>query len=191
MDKQNDIKKPGFFDYLMPLGLLTLSYVLLCYLPCELTIKGWIVFGVSAFLFCLGYFGLIQIIPEPKSATGAVVRKLIMTTLAVAMFAFGLYYVYRDHGSEKSVVIAILLLIQCVVMCGFGSSDKCDELLSPKLMKFLNYVLMAAMIVAGIWFFAQEIIDEAGGSSGRVEVAAILWGAAGTLWYSRHGSDER
>ena len=191
MDKQNDIKMTGFFDYLKPLGLLTLSYVLLFYLPYELTIKGWIVFGVSVFLFCLGYFGLIQTIPEPKSAAGTMVRKVIMTTLAVAMFAFGLYYVYMDNGSEKSVAIAILLLIECIVMWGFGSSDKGGDLLSPEMIKYFYPALMAVMILAGIWFFAQEIIDESEGSSGRVEVATILWVAAGTLWYSCYDSNGR
>ena len=190
MDKQNDIKKPGFFDYLKPFGLLTLSYVFLFSLPYELTTKGWIVFGISAFLFCLGYFELIQTIPKPKSTTGAMVRKLVMVTIAVAMFAFGLYYVFTDNGREKSMAVAVLLLIEFIVICGFGSSDKGDDLLSPKMLKFFNLALIAVMAIAGIWFFAQEIIGEAEGSSGRVEVATILLIAAVALWCSRQDSND-
>lgn len=188
MDKHNNVKEQGIIDYLIPGGLLALSYIILFYLPYELTMKGWIVFGVSAFLFCLGYFGLLQTVPAPKSVTDAMERKLIMTTLAIVIFAFGLYYVYADNGSEKSMAIAVLFLIECIVMCGFGSGDKGDDLLSPKMLKSLNHVLIAVMIIAGIWFFAQEIIGEAEGSKGYVEVATMLWVGAGALWYSRHDS---
>ena len=51
MDKQNNIKTPGFWDCLMPGGALLLSYMLLFYLPEEFGWKGWLIIGISAFLF--------------------------------------------------------------------------------------------------------------------------------------------
>ena len=111
MDKQNNIKTPGFWDCLMPGGALLLSYMLLFYLPEEFGWKGWLIIGISAFLFCIGYYGLLSSLPEPETPAGALARRLALVTSGVAIFLGGIYYVYSSDGSEKSIAIATLALI--------------------------------------------------------------------------------
>ena len=190
MNRINNTKDPGFWDYMIPGGLLFLSYMVLFYLPQELTLKGWIVFGISVFLFCVGYFGVLQTLPEPESPTQAIVRQIIRITVGVAMFIGGVYYIYIDSGSDKSMAVAVLLLIEAIVMCGFGSESKGVSPLRSQIMKHVYMVLIVVMAMAGCWFFYQELVSDAADGKGRVETATILWVAAGALWHSRRDLTE-
>lgn len=186
MNKLNNTENPGFWDYMIPGGLLLISYIFIYSLPQELTLKGWIVFGLSVFLFCVGYFGFLTTLPEPKTLTGAIIRRLVLVTVAILMFLIGLYYVYIDNGSEKSLAIAVLFLIEGIVMSGFGDNNNSGILLQNKLMNYVYLALIAGMAIAGCWFFYLECFSEAVDSKGRVEVATMLWIAAGALWKSRN-----
>lgn len=185
MSNQNDTKNPDFWDYMIPGGLLLVSYMLIFYLPQELTLKGWIAFGLSVFLFCIGYFGFLDTLPEPGTPTGALIKKLVLVTVATAMFCVGIYYVYMDNGSEKSLAIATLFLIESLVMCGIGSGGNCTGLPQQKLLRNFCIALAAGMAIAGCWFFYREIISETAESRGRIEAATMLWISAAALWYSR------
>lgn len=94
---------------------------------------------------------------------------------------FGLHYVYIDNGSIKSLAAVTLLLIESMVMCGAVSSSDTG---TGQLPRALFWVLIVGMAVAGVCFFVQEITAETQDSYGRVEVATMLWIAAGAWWYS-------
>ena len=74
-----------------------------------------------------------------------------------------------------------MLLIESMVMCGAVSSSDTG---TGQLPRALFWVLIVGMAVAGVWFFVQEITAETQDSYGRVEVATMLWIAAGAWWYS-------
>ena len=187
MDKDSNKNELGYWDYFLPGGMLFLSYLLLYYLPQDESWKFWIVFGLSVVVFCVGYFGFLGTLPEPKTQTGSVIRNVILTVLGVGMFLFGLYYVYIDNGSSRSLAAATLFLIESMVMCGAVSSGNQG---TGKMQGVLFKVLIVGMTVAGIWFFVQEIISETETGYGRVEVATMLWIAAAAWWYSLPGSGE-
>jgi hypothetical protein len=66
-------------------------------------------------------------------------------------------------------------------MCGAVSSGDTQ---TSQLPRALFWVIIVGMAVAGLWFFVQEITGETQDSYGRVEVATMLWIAAGAWWYS-------
>ena len=74
-----------------------------------------------------------------------------------------------------------MLLIESMVMCGAVSSSNTG---TGQLPRALFWVLIVGMAVAGVWFFVQEITAETQDGYGRVEVATMLWIAAGAWWYS-------
>ena len=187
MDTHSNKNGLAYLDYLLPGGMLVLSYLLLYYLPQDESWKFWIVFGLSVLVFCVGYFGFLRALPEPETQTGSVIRNVILTILGTGMFLFGLHYVYIDNGSSRSLAAATLLLIESMVMCGAVSSG--DQGIG-KLQGVLFKVLIVGMTLAGIWFFVQEIISETETGYGRIEVATMLWIAAAAWWYSLPGSAE-
>lgn len=185
MEKRNTEETSGFRDYLMPCGALILSYMLLFYLPEAFSWKSWIIFGTSVFMFCIGYFNLMKALPKPKSSAGAIARQLVLSTTGVSLFIGGIYCVYSDGGSEKSMAIAILCLIEGMVMCGLsGTEDKSDPSQNAIRRKFYR-VLIVFMIVGGCWLFYQEIVREEAAGRGYIETATMLWIAAASLWHSQ------
>ena len=181
MDQQIDKKERDIWEYIIPGGLLFLSYVLLYYLPHDESWKFWVVFVISVFLFCVGYFRLLESFPKATSQTGSAIRTLILMILGMGMFFFGLHFVYIDNGSIKILAAVTLLLIESLVICGAVSSSDTGN---GQLPRALFWVLIVGMAAAGLWFFIQEITGETQDSYGRVEVATMLWIAAGTWWYS-------
>ena len=181
MDQQNIKNNFDIWDYLIPGGLLFLSYWVLFFLPQHESWKFWVAFAVSALLFCVGYFRLLQSMPKTTSQTGSVIRALIMMILGIGMFFFGLKYVYIDNGSMKSLAAATLLLIESMVICGAVNSSDTE---TGQLPRALFWVFIVGMAVAGLWFFVQEITSETQDSYGRIEVATLLWIAAAAWWYS-------
>ena len=185
MDKQNNIKTPGFWDCLIPGGTLLLSYMLLFYLPEEFGWKGWLIIGISAFLFCIGYYGLLRSLPEPEAPSGALARRLALVTFGVAIFLGGIYYVYSSDGSEKSIAIATLALIESLVICGLGGSEGSNNPSQNSILRKYYLLIIAVLAAAGCWFCYREFVSEAAESRGYIEAATMLWITAGTLWVSR------
>ena len=181
MDQHNNKNNLVIWEYLIPGGLLFLSYWLLNFLPQYESWKFWVVFVISVFLFCVGYFVLLESLPQEKSQTGLVTRNLILMVFGMGMFFFGLYYVYIDNGGTRSLAAATLLLIESLVMCGAVGSSVTE---TSQLPRTLFWVIIIGMAVAGIWFFVQEITSETQESYGRIEVATLLWIAAAAWWQS-------
>ena len=169
----------------MPGGTLLLSYMLLFCLPEEFGWKGWLIIGISAFLFCIGYYGLLGSLPEPGTPAGALARRLALVTFGVALFAGGIYYVYSSDGSEKSIAIATLTLIESLVICGLGGSEDSNDAPQNSILRKYYLLLIIGLAAAGCWFCYREFVSEAAESRGYIEAATMLWITAGTLWVSR------
>ena len=102
MDQQIDKKERDIWEYIIPGGLLFLSYVLLYYLPQAESWKFWVVFVISVFVFCVGYFRLLESLPKATSQTGSAIKTLIPMILGMGMFIFGLHYVFSLHFQSSS-----------------------------------------------------------------------------------------
>lgn len=181
MDKKTNKDNFEFWDILLPGGLLFLSYLVLFLLPQQESWKFWIAFAVSAFLFCIGYFPLIALLPEPESKTGSVIKSLLLMALGMGAFFFCLYYVYIENGSSRSLAAATLLLIESIVMCSLAGGGPVD---TSRLPKILFWVIIIGMAAVGCWFIVREFTCEAQEGYGGVEVAGMLWIAALSWWMS-------
>ena len=52
-----------------------------------------------------------------KILQSSVFRAICAIAIGVLLFLFSLYYVYTERGSEKSLAVAILSMIESMVMC--------------------------------------------------------------------------
>ncbi len=91
------------------------SFVLLFLLPQDTGFLFYLLFGISAFLFCIGFFRLIATFSEPASPEGRRLVGLIFLTAGAVLNACGLYSVYSGHGSGRSITIATITLIEAMV----------------------------------------------------------------------------
>jgi|GEM_PF-2071840 len=182
MNKKEDNNNENIMsDILLSGGILTLSYSILYYFPDELSFKFWICLGVSAFLFCIGFFWLVASIPEPKGKAGAMLFKVVFVIGALGPFLLSVLYVYYDNGSDRSLGIATLMLIESIVV--FGVSQNYNEAcqISAEQEKLFIRVFAVIMIIIGGKLFWQEIMGEPDGN-GRIETATMLFISAATLY---------
>ena len=179
MDVQDSKKVVEFWNLAIPGGLLFVSYLLLYFLPENETWHFWVLFITSVFLFCVGYFRLLAALPEPKDKRREVLLHRIMYVVAVVLLIFGLYFVYTDIGSDRSLAICTLLLIEGLVVF-IGNMPGEAGMTLAEMKKRNRIVLAVTVFMAGIgfWLFCKEIAGDAADNVGRIETATMLWIAA-------------
>jgi hypothetical protein len=182
-NKHNNKNDVDSWNLLMPGGLLVVSYLLLYYLPQDTTLRFWMIFIVSVFMFCIGFFWFLAELPVPESKSGKGLLQGLLYAVAAGMFVFGLYRVYVDNGSYPSLAVCTLLLIEALVVITSGVSDKVG--MNPVEIEKRNrylWAIVAAMAVIGFWFFWKEISSDTTDNVGRIEVATMLWIAAAAIY---------
>ena len=117
-EKKNLVKMKQIIDILC----LAASYGLLFLLPQNIGLLFYIVFGVSAFLFCIGFFRLGLSLDAPSSSKGELFAGLFYIVFGVLINATGLYVINQDQGSGRSIMIATMLLIEALVLYAMAGS---------------------------------------------------------------------
>lgn len=167
---------------------LLLAYLVLLLMPGGESFGAYLLVGVSAFLFCIGYFRLVQSLPQPVKQRDAIRREWLFDLLGICVILFGCWLLYREGGKVRGILVATLLLIESMVILGqvFQSAEEeqcaADWVPRRKHEKrrqvFLraSVVLMAAVAVA-LFVFRLE-------SQGGVESATMLIISALVLWFT-------
>ena len=119
-EKKAQVIKERIFDTIC----LAASYGILFLLPQETGFIFYLVFGISAFLFCIGFFRLGLSFDVPAGTKGAAFGRLVYAGFGILIVAAGVYGIYRDHGSGRSIMIATLLLIEGICLWKMGSGSK-------------------------------------------------------------------
>ena len=101
---------------------LVASYGLLFLAPDNVNILFWVLFALSAFLFCIGFFRLGFIIDPPKTKKGMIISGSLLVTFGIALNCIGICTVFISYGSGCSIAIAVLLLIEAILMYSITSS---------------------------------------------------------------------
>ena len=162
---------------------LAVSYGILFLLPQKIDFFFYLIFGVSAFLFCIGFFRLGFSFDAPAGSKGELVAGLFYTGFGMVLNAAGLYGICQDHGSGRSITIATLLLIEALVLFAMaGSSPK-----TPGTQRLSAIVFRAAavlLVVLGIAFALWKRI-----SVSSVIVATMLLIESICLWRMGGGSN--
>lgn len=95
---------------------LVASYGLIFILPQKMNILFWMIFAVSAFLFCIGFFRTGFIIDKYNTKKAKRVSGFLLLIFGIALNFTGGFAIWKKHGSENGICIAILLLIEAIVI---------------------------------------------------------------------------
>ena len=163
------------------IGCLALSYGILFFLPGETGFLFWLLFGVSAFLFCIGFFRIGFTFEEPAGRKGIILSGILFVLAGAVMNFTGLYAVYTGRGSGKSIAVATLLLIEALVLYAMAGS-KAE---APGTKWTVSFVFRAAavlMAAAGIVFMIRDHFEES-----SVFLAVMLIIEAICFWFMGRG----
>ena len=111
-----DTGKSIALERTMDIVCLIASLALLYLLPHRINILFYLLFGISAFLFCIGFFRLIATIDEPSLPETAYLTGVTFVVGGMAVNACGIYGVYSGQGSGRSIMIATVTLIEALVL---------------------------------------------------------------------------
>ena len=180
----NEEKKPGAAnELLIDIVCLLASYGILFFLPEKEGLLLYVILGISAFLFCIGFFRMGFLFNEPSGTNKSGITRVIFTILPIVFTAIGLSGIYRDQGSIRSITIAILLIIESLLFAAIAASDA----KSPEEMHKATLILRAAAIVLGGFGIVYAFLDQF--SSGSVIGATIAVIEAICLWAMGSGNN--
>lgn len=178
-EKKITVKTERIIDILC----LAASYGILILLPQKTGFLFYLIFGVAAFLFCVGFFRLGLTFDAPSDSKGERFAVLSYTVLGVLLNTAGLYIIYQEHGSVRSIMIATLLLIEALVMYGAaGSGFKSLEY--QMLTSIVFRVAAVCLILFGAAFVIWKHFTES-----AVIIATLLLIESICLWKMHRGSN--
>lgn len=178
-EKRTSVKAEQMFDILC----LIASYGILFLLPQAVGFFFYLIFGVSAFLFCIGFFRLGLSFDAPAGAKMERFAKWFFAVYGVLINTTGLYVIHQDQGSGRSIVIATLLLIEALVLYTMASSSA----QTPGKQRLTAIVFRGAavlLIVIGIVLAVRNHFNES-----SIVIATMLVIECIVLWAMGGGSN--
>lgn len=91
---------------------LVLSYVVLFFLPRNLTVTSYVILGISIFLFMIGYFRLNIMYVRLSELIGYRMTNVLSDIFGMGLMAFGTVYLYISHSNGKGMVVVFLLMME-------------------------------------------------------------------------------
>lgn len=140
---------------------LAVSYGLLFLLPQKVNILFWILFGLAAFLFCIGFFRIGFVLDSAKSKKAVTISGCLLVLCGIILNSAGIIAIWKSHGSERSIAAAILLLIEAIVMYSITASH--TE--SPRSQWIMSLVFRAAAVLLIIGAVICMIADSFSGTA--------------------------
>lgn len=183
MDGRRKKKRTMIKEQIFDICCLIASYVILFFLPKETTVLFYLIFGVSAFLFCIGFFRLGFTFDVPADSKEELVAAVLYTVFGVLINIAGFYGIDQDHGSGRSIVIATLLLIEALVL--FAMAAGSIKAPGPQSLTAVVFRTAAALLVVfGVIFLIRTHISES-----SVIIATMLLIESICLWKMGGGSN--
>ena len=125
MKNDGDKKLSEITEQIIDIVCLAASFGILFLLPHKIDFFFYLIFGISAFLFCVGFFRLGFTIKVPAVSGWTFFTGIFFALSGVIINIVGLYEIWRDHGSGRSITIATLLLIEALLFFAIaGGSAK-------------------------------------------------------------------
>ena len=148
-EKKKSVNKERIFD----IFCLAASYIILFLLPQKISLFFYILFGIAAFLFCIGFFRLGLTYDTPSGAKSGLPGGLFFAVFGVLINTSGVYIINQEQGSGRSITIATLLLIEALVMFSIAGSD----FRTPQQQRLTVIVFRAAAVLLVIFGTAFAI----------------------------------
>ena len=180
MDVKDDNKLKTVLERAFDIACLVLSYGILFVLPKEANIVFWLLFGVSAFLFCIGFFRLGFTFDVPAGSKGYILSGLLFAALGIAMNIGGIYFIYRDAGSGRSIGVATLLLIEALVVFAIAGS-RAEAPMTQWIVSLIFRGAACLMVVGGITLMCRDHFEPGAlGVGVMLIIEAIVFWAMGS-----------
>ena len=125
-EKKNSVNTEQIFDVIC----LIASYGILFMIPQNINIFFYLIVGVSAFLFCIGFFRLGLSFDEPASSMKTAMK---LRGSAALIILFGFVLIILKHFSESSVIAGIMLLIESICLWRMGGNSKSFNEVTPEM----------------------------------------------------------
>ena len=137
--------------------LIIVSYGILFLLPKELGVLSYTIFGISIFLFIVGYFRLV---PDLKLTDRLGYKPAYFLTVFLGLIAFtvGALFLYFDHGSGKSMIIAFLLLMEGITFLGTNGGDVIN-IRVERLTSRILYVFAVFLAAFAVFIIVKQKTD--------------------------------
>ena len=125
-EKKTSVNTEQIFDVIC----LIASYVILFMIPQNISIFFYLIVGVSAFLFCIGFFRLGLSFDVPASSKKTALK---LRGAAALIILFGFVLIILKQFSESSVIAGIMLLIESICLWRMGGSSKSFNEVTPEM----------------------------------------------------------
>ena len=183
MEDNREMKASGIKEPVLDIFCIAASYGILFLLPQQVGFLFYLLFGISAFLFCVGFFRLGFAFDAPADPKGELSAGLLCAVAGLVINAAGLYGIWKDQGSGRSIMIATLLLIEALVLYAMaGSGFKTPE--GQRLSAVIFRAAAVLLVLSGIAFTIWKHLDAA-----SVIAAAMLLIEGICLWQMGSGSN--
>ena len=125
-EKKTSVNTEQIFDVIC----LVASYVILFMIPQKINVFFYLIVGVSAFLFCIGFFRLGLSFDVPASSKKTALK---LRGAAALIILFGFVLIILKQFSESSVIAGIMLLIESICLWRMGGSSKSFNEVTPEM----------------------------------------------------------
>lgn len=152
---------------------LLASYALIFMLPQRMRILFWIIFGISAFLFCIGFFRMGAVIDRCKSKKVKRLSGILLIASGIVLNCSGVFTIWKNQSIERGICIATLLLIEAIIMYSAAAS-RAVTLRFQWLISLIFRVVAVLLAVGGIAAIVHSIISSFSGTNIAIGVFMLI-----------------
>ena len=167
------------------LCLLT-SYGLIFILPKKMSILFWSVLGISAFLFCVGFFRMGSVIDRCKAKKVKRCSNILLIASGIVLNCSGVFAIWKTQSIERGICIATLLLIEAIVMYSAAAS-RAVTLRFQWIISLVFRIAAVPMALGGIAAIVCSIMTAVSGTNIAIGVFLLVEGIV--FWAIGSGND--
>ena len=165
---------------------LLASYGLIFMLPKNMSILFWIIFGISAFLFCVGFFRMGAVIERCKVRKVKRLSGILLIASGIVLNCSGVLAIWKNQSIERGICIATMLLIEAIIMYSAAAS-RAVTLRLQWIISLIFRITAVPMAIGGIAAIVYSIINSVSGTNVAIGVFLIVEGII--FWAIGSGND--
>ena len=165
---------------------LLASYGLIFILPKKMSILFWSVLGISAFLFCVGFFRMGSVIDRCKAKKVKRCSNILLIASGIVLNCSGVFAIWKTQSIERGICIATLLLIEAIVMYSAAAS-RAVTLRFQWIISLVFRIAAVPMALGGIAAIVCSIMTSVSGRNIAIGVFLLVEGIV--FWAIGSGND--
>ena len=165
---------------------LLASYGLIFILPKKMSILFWSVLGISAFLFCVGFFRMGSVIDRCKAKKVKRCSNILLIASGIVLNCSGVFAIWKTQSIERGICIATLLLIEAIVMYSAAAS-RAVTLRFQWIISLVFRIAAVPMALGGIAAIVCSIMTAVSGTNIAIGVFLLVEGIV--FWAIGSGND--